>query len=245
MVDRPGRSGRGARALVAFGCAGLALALAWTVSALPSEATGLGPLVESRLEETGVESRVTAVLLAFRGYDTLFEVMVLLVAALGVRAISAAVPPHPGHVRGPALRALLRIIAPVGILLAGYIVWRGSHGAGGAFQAGAILGGAGIALALGGVRVLRLAPRRLVLALWVLGPAVFLAVGVAGLASTGSFLGVPPGRGALAIATIEATVTLSIGLALVVLLGEALPERTIVRGEGRTEAKEGRSEETP
>lgn len=237
------RSARGANAVVAAGCAAIALVLGWTVATLPSEATGLAPRVASRLEETGVSSPVTAVLLAFRGYDTLFEVMVLLVAALGVRAVTARVPPHPGHIRGAPVRALLRIIAPLGVLLAGYIVWRGSHGAGGAFQAGAILGGAGIALALGGVRVLRLAPPRLVLALWVLGPAVFLAAGIAGLLVTGVFLGVPAGRGQLVIAAIEWTVTLSIGIALVFLLGEGLPERAVERGTAgaASEAEGGRS----
>lgn len=225
MSDRAVRTARSSRPLVAVGCVALALVLGSAILGMPPDGTGLSTLVEERIDEIGVESRVTAVLLGFRGYDTLLEVMVLLVAALGVRCVSAPVPPHPAYLRGPAMRGLLRIIGPMGVVLAGYMVWRGTHGTGGAFQAGAILGGTGIALALGGRGVLRGPAPRGWAALLVLGPAVFLLTGVAGLFATGTLLEIPAGLAPAAFTVIEATAVVSIGMALVTLLGEARERR--------------------
>ncbi len=217
---RPGR-GPVTRLLAMAGCTGLAVVLASVVWPLPETGPSLAPLVETSLADTGVSSRVTAVLLAFRGYDTLLEVTVLFVAAVAIRSMSSKSAPHPAHVRGRALHALLRLIAPLAILLAAYFVWLGSHAPGGAFQAGAVLGGAGIALALGGVAVLGAVPPTAVRALAALGPGVFVGVGVGGLLADGAFLRYPPELASLTIFAIEAVLTVSIGLALLLLLGEA------------------------
>ena len=64
----------------------LGLGLAGTVIALPFPGEGLAPLVEAYLAESGVRHPVTAVLLNYRGYDTLLEIAVLQAAVLGVLA---------------------------------------------------------------------------------------------------------------------------------------------------------------
>jgi multisubunit Na+/H+ antiporter MnhB subunit len=45
-------------------------------------------LVRGALDEAGVGQPVTAVLLNLRGYDTLLELVVMLLAALGVRVLA-------------------------------------------------------------------------------------------------------------------------------------------------------------
>ena len=81
-------------AVVGFGVivAALVGVLGSVIWTLPMEATGLAGDVEEKLDQSGAKNPVTAVLLNFRGYDTLLEVTVLLLAVLGARALAAAGP---------------------------------------------------------------------------------------------------------------------------------------------------------
>lgn len=245
MAEPRGRMAAGPvlRLIAGAACVGLAIVLASAWGSLPETGSRLAGLVEERLAETGVTSRVTAVLLGFRGYDTLLEVTVLLVAAAAVRGVAAGARTEPVHIRGPAVAALLRLIAPLGILLSAYVVWRGGHAAGGAFQAAAMLGGGVIALALGGIPLLRHVRPGALRALLAFGPAAFLAVAVAGALAGGAFLRIPGRIGGATITGIEVALTLSLGLALVLLLGETLPAPRPdgiagPDGEGEEEAEE-------
>ena len=112
------------------------------VASLPNESAGLAAAVEAKLDQSGVKNPVTAVLLNFRGYDTLLELTVLLLALLGARALSKTVPGEAAQTDAaisPVLLSFLRIVAPVMVLVAGYMLWVGGHAPGGAFQAGAVL----------------------------------------------------------------------------------------------------------
>jgi multisubunit Na+/H+ antiporter MnhB subunit len=60
----------------------LAAGLGYTVLSLPDQAQGLQGAVADQLEKSGVTNPVTAVLLNFRGYDTLLEMVVLLFAVI-------------------------------------------------------------------------------------------------------------------------------------------------------------------
>lgn len=179
-------------------------------------APGLTELVDARLDEAGVAYPVTAVLLNFRGYDTLLELAVLLLALIGVWSLSPA--PHLGDEEPePALAALSRLLAPLMILVAAYLVWVGAHAPGGAFQAGSVLGAAGVLLRLSGWRLSSGAtgwPLRLVL---VLGVAVFALIGLAVIGFGQPLLGYPPGWAKPAILAIELAATLSIGAVLAAL----------------------------
>lgn len=196
-------------------CAVAAL-LIWAVVELSGE-TGDGLKVEvmARLPESGVSSPVTAVLLNFRGYDTLLELGVLLLVVVAVQHAGAnrqAVVARPGAV----LSAFMAVITPVLVVVSGYLLWRGSHAPGGAFQAGAMLGAAGILSLLvspsqfGSRREARLR------ALLVVGPLLFLSLAIAVMAG-GSLLQFHPDWAGGVILLVEAGATLSIAAALVVL----------------------------
>lgn len=183
-----------------------------------------GPLtlpdkVAEQLDASGVSHPVTAVLLNFRAWDTLLELVVLLLAVLGVRQL------QPTSGRPPELWALLRawsrILAPLSIILAGYLLWRGSHAPGGAFQAGALLAAGIVVLRLAGLLPLlqwRYWPIRAAL---LGGIALFLAVAAATLWLGDGWLNMPADRSGPLILLIEIAATLSIAVSLSLLvLGE-------------------------
>jgi multisubunit Na+/H+ antiporter MnhB subunit len=178
-----------------------------------------GPVaaVADAMAHSGVAHPVTAVLLNFRGYDTLLEMLVLLLALLGVRSLGALPPPPDAEPASPVLLELLRFLAPLLVLVAAYLLWRGSTGPGGAFQAGAVLGAAGVLWLLterprgdeGSTRLLR--------PVLALGVAAFSLAGLAFTFAEGAFLAYPPARAGGYIFAIEALATLSIAATLVVL----------------------------
>ena len=198
-------------------------ALAWVVLGLPTDSVGLRTVVASQMAVSGVEHPVTAVLLNFRGYDTLLELAVLLLAALGVWSLAPAVPPTR-EVPGMVLGNLPQRLVPLMVLMAGYLLWRGATGPGGAFQAGAVLGAAGVLLLLASWRLpahWQGWPLRLLL---VSGLAVFAGVGLALIPWSGSLLGYPPLAAGALILLVEAVATLAIGATLVALFLGGKPE---------------------
>jgi len=71
------------RLLTALLVSAVAAGLAFAVLSLPIVAMGLNVAVDERLPLSGVSHPVTAVLLNFRGYDTLLEMAVLLLVLVG------------------------------------------------------------------------------------------------------------------------------------------------------------------
>lgn len=201
--------------LIALLCGGLALALGGAMLALPEPVVRLPGQVTANLGESGVAHPVTAVLLNFRGYDTLLEVAVLLLALLGVFALShhATSRAHPAAPAHPVLQTLARLLAPLMVLVAGYLLWIGAHAPGGAFQAGAVLAAAGVLLRLAGLLPGWAHPGRLLRGGLALGLLIFLAVAVAVLPQ-GELLRYPPAVASSLILLVEAGLTLSIGLTL-------------------------------
>lgn len=197
------------------------LALADLISTLPRGA-GLAPAVAGAVEASGVDSAVTAVLLAFRGYDTLLEMAVLTAALVGVWSLGP-VPRLRVTLPGAVLLGLNRTLLPAVILIAGYLLWAGGAHPGGAFQAGAVLAAAGILLLLAGGSVpnhLRGTPVRIAVAL---GLAAFLAVGLGVMHDGRHFLAYPAaGAGGLIVA-LEAACTLSIATILAGMLAGGRP----------------------
>jgi multisubunit Na+/H+ antiporter MnhB subunit len=171
-----------------------------------------GP-VAAHLGQSGVSHPVTAVLLNYRGYDTLLEIAVLLLALLAVFAVagtSAVPPPRGAH---PVLQTLARLAAPLGVVVAVYLLWAGAFRPGGAFQAGAVLAAVAVLLHLAGLLRGWGVPGvglRLGLAA---GFAVFLSV-AAGLAVRGSLLEYPPAAAGALILLIESGLTFSLALIL-------------------------------
>ncbi|XXF76961.1 DUF4040 domain-containing protein [Myxococcaceae bacterium GXIMD 01537] len=185
------------------------------VLALPGDSEGLSREVSARLEDSGVEHPVTAVLLNFRGYDTLLEIAVLLVAVLGARTMNPRQPRlSPEDANDVLMGELFRMMTPALLLVAGYLVWVGEHGPGGAFQAGAILAGGGVVAVL----TARMHPPSLSswTARWVLltGPLLFLGVAAAPLLAGRRLLEYPPGWAGPLILVVECALTLSIAMVL-------------------------------
>lgn len=195
----------------------LALALVFLLAGAMLE---LGPVaidlrapVAAHLAESGVTHPVTAVLLNYRGYDTLLEIAVLLLALLAILAVVGEAPVSPSRAAHPVLQALARLAAPLMIVVAVYLLWAGAFRPGGAFQAGAVLAAAAVLLHLVGLLPSWSRPRlglRIGLAS---GFALFLAV-AAGLLTQGSLLQYPPAAAGVLILLIESGLTVSLALIL-------------------------------
>ena len=218
----------------------LAAGLVWVVLSLPAASVRLQPLVNARLVDSGVHSPVTAVLLNFRGYDTLLEIGVLLLAAMACMALRQGRPPGPLLMiapPGPVLAAMTRLVVPLMVLTSGYLLWAGEHAPGGAFQAGAVLAAAGVLLLLGGKLNVRLgAPWRMRVAL-ASGFAFFLALALATLGMGGKLLEYPQNGAGPLIVALESLLTLSIAVTLVALFASNPPAGSpMVPPEGEEDA---------
>lgn len=120
--------------------------LLFTFWQIPAASPSLIPaLVNDNLPQSGVSHPVTAVLLNFRAWDTLLELVVLLLALLGAQQSAVALPITKGWSLSVSWSKQL---SPLLILLTGYLLWRGAAAPGGAFQAGALLASGAVVLRL-------------------------------------------------------------------------------------------------
>ena len=95
---------------------GFAVVLLRALWALPAVPLHLGDAVAGKMDQSGVSHPLTAVLLNFRGYDTLLEIGVLLMAGLAALAVSgkADATPRAELLDRPAvLLGLMRVLVPV------------------------------------------------------------------------------------------------------------------------------------
>jgi multisubunit Na+/H+ antiporter MnhB subunit len=212
------------RLAIAALCILVALALAGVVLMLPDHGPSLAPQSMQNLPETGLGNPVTAVLIAYRAFDTMLEKVVLVLAVVGVWSLAADRDwgGAPGEARAerpePTLAFLAQVLAPLGILVGVHIFWVGADEPGGAFQGGAILAAMWII-----VMMARLTEAPSTRAFWlrlaiVAGPVVFLIAGVAGAIFAGGFFAYPPGFAKPVILFIEAFMVLSIAVALPMLV---------------------------
>ena len=219
-----------ARGLTAAAAVSLAAILAWSVWTLPPYPDRVQKLVSENMAVSGVDNPVTAVLLNFRGYDTLLEIGVLLLALVSVLSVGPFSAPLSDREPRPILMLLLRLLLPFIILLSGYILWIGKYSPGGAFQAGAVLAGGGILYVTATDRRIGLATG-IVRPLLAAGLLVFLLVALATLISREQFLAYPGAFAATLILVIETAATVSIGAILILLFvgadpAEAYPDKS-------------------
>lgn len=169
--------------------------------------------VAANMTASGVEHPVTAVLLNFRGYDTLLEIAVLLLALIVILGCGIDPASDRPHAVNPVLQTLARLAAPLMIVVAVYLLWAGAFRPGGAFQAGAVLAAAAVLLHLTGQMPSWQEPARNLR--WGLsaGFLLFLAV-AAGLLFQGALLQYPPAWAGILILLIESGLTISLGLIL-------------------------------
>lgn len=206
-----------AGSLLAAVLAGLLLAAFIPVWSGDAASPPLPAMVDNHLADSGVSHPVTAVLLNFRAWDTLLELAVVLVAFLGVRPLYPAVA--PAHlVPWSLVLDWSRTLAPL-LLLAGiYLLWRGSHAPGGAFQAGTLLAAGAIVLRLSQALPPLRWSHRITRVCITGGVAVFLAVAAAGMLAGEGWLSYPPSLSKPIIIAVEAIATVSIALGLTLLV---------------------------
>ena len=200
--------------LIAAALAVIGINLAWVYldGAMSQTGARLADLALARVPESGVSNPVTAVLLNFRAYDTLLELAVLLAAVLGIWSTGPAVPGF--RPAGPVLRSLTVSVVPLLVVFAGYMLWVGAHAPGGAFQAGALLGAAGVILRLSGRPNAGLPPLPWLRVGVVLGVVAFTSTALVLMAVGAGFLTFPLAVAKWLILSIEAAATLAIGAAL-------------------------------
>ncbi len=217
------------RVLLAIAIVALGTSLIYAILSAGKAPPDLAAQVAEKLDLSGVGNPVTAVLLNFRSYDTLLEVAVLLVVAVAImppRLSSSAGKrflfvndTHNPHVPDPILLNLLKWLVPLAILLGGYLLWTGAYSPGGAFQAAAVIAGAGVALSLGGrhkfaweISGVRLASS--------LGLLVFVTVAATNAFITGTTLQYPIDHASTLILLVETFTTVSIATILLLLFAQ-------------------------
>jgi multisubunit Na+/H+ antiporter MnhB subunit len=202
---------------------GVTAALAAAIVMLPRSGAGYDALVAADLDRSGVKNPVTAVLLNFRAFDTLLEIVVLL-AALVAAILIGARQTYRIESLGPLLPPFARLVVPLSILIAAFLLWLGTSRPGGAFQAGSVLAG-GLSVLLMG-RLYRPRPSQATALRWLanVGLIVFAGASVATLALSGGLIAFPAEQAIVWIVAIEAALTVSIGVLLAALFHGGLPK---------------------
>jgi multisubunit Na+/H+ antiporter MnhB subunit len=200
--------------------AGLAAVVLLPVEPPPT----LAPKVATHMGELGLGNPITVVLLAYRALDTLLEKVVLVLALIGVWALTpnAFWGGAPASLRAQqasgALTFLGQVLPPIGVVIGVYLVWNGADRPGGTFQGGTVLAAMWLLVMMADLREppgIRMRKLRLLI---VLGPVVFLVAGFAGFWIADGFLSYPPGLAKPIIVIVEAALALSIAVILGMLV---------------------------
>lgn len=216
--------GGGVKLVAALAATGVTVALAFTVLALPDPPVSLGREVAANLAATGVGNPITAVLMAFRALDTLLEAVVVLLALLGVWSLSPdgvwGGRPGPRYNADPhgVLAFIARVLPPIGVIVGIYIFWVGADHPGGKFQGATIVAAMWLVALVAGLVDTPAIGRRALRAWLVLGPAVFLVIGVIGALRAGAFLAYPESMAKPMILAIEFALMPSLALTLALIM---------------------------
>jgi multisubunit Na+/H+ antiporter MnhB subunit len=224
------RTGLPTRLAAGLMCALITAGLATAILSPPEAIPTLAPMVMENLAQSGLGNPVAGVLFVYRALDTLLEKVVLILALLGVWSL--APDSMWGGIPGLRLYAqsnstltfLAQLLPPVGIVVAIYMCWVGAKEPGGAFQGGTVLAAMWLLVMIAGLTRVPSIGERWLRLLLVVGPVIFLAIGLAGMMLANAFLAYPAGYAKPLIVAVEFALTLSIGVALG-LLAAGPPER--------------------
>jgi uncharacterized MnhB-related membrane protein len=224
------------RLLIGLLCLGVTAALAAVVLGLPSPAPNLVAAVAEHQAATELGNPVAAVLIAFRAVDTMLESVVLALAvivlwslgadrawgarprALELGAPNAAPNSEPNSEPGSALVLLGQLLPPLGLVVGVHLFWTGADHPGGPFQGGAVLAAMAALIWLARLGQPPPVTDRLTRLGLVVGPLLFLLIGLAGVVAADAFLGYPEALTKPLILLIEAAKTLSVAVALALLV---------------------------
>ena len=198
-------------------CGLITLGLVVALMGAPATGPGFDALVAEAMPQSGVEHPVTGVLLNFRAYDTLMEVVVLLAAVVAVWQIERGLSEAPAPVMGEVWQGFARLALPAIVVVGTYLLWVGAEAPGGAFQGGAVLAAVGLLLLLTRAYVPQPAHRGIARGAFVLGTAAFALVAL--LVASGGRVAFeyPLEHAKTMILLIEGVVTLSIAVTLAAL----------------------------
>lgn len=147
---------------------------------------------EHTAQDIGAANIVTAIIVTYRGLDTLGEVTVLFLTAAIVGLVlergsrQAAVPDRDLPPPGELLSTGTRLLVPLILLLGAYVFTNGHLTPGGGFQGGAILASAMLLVLL--TAPLARFSHRMITAVESTAGLVFLGLGLLGIALAGGFL---------------------------------------------------------
>jgi len=170
----------------------LAVGISLSLTKIPfgSSETKIGRhYIDKGVEETGAVNIVTSVVVNYRGFDTLGEVTVLFIAAIGLGVVLSTSRKKATREITPASLVLstgCRVLFPLILVFGSYIFIHGHLTPGGGFQGGAIIA-SGFLLIYLGCRERRISRVASNLA-ESLGGLVFVIIGLLGLAFGGYFL---------------------------------------------------------
>jgi len=145
--------------------------------------------INEGVKETGSANIVTSVVVSYRGFDTLGEVTVLFIAAIGLGAVLTNTTKKEARKIEPASLILYtgcRLLFPLILVFGSYIFVHGHLTPGGGFQGGAIIASGFLLIYLGcrERRISRVASN----VAESLGGLVFVLIGLLGLVFGGYFL---------------------------------------------------------
>ncbi len=184
---------------------------------------GLASSAAGAIGESGVRHPVTAVLLNFRVYDTWLETGVLVLAVLGAFAAAGdrGAPVSAAAEGDEVTDALLSVMIPAMVLVAGLLLWLGTWAPGGAFQAGAVIGSAGVVLLLLSRWTTATVPSLTFRLLLASGFAAFLAAALLPIVFARSMLEYRGAVASVVILIVEIAVTITVATALALLFAAA------------------------
>ncbi|MCG8429355.1 MAG: Na(+)/H(+) antiporter subunit B [Chromatiales bacterium] len=146
---------------------------------------------ENTAKDLGATNIVTAIIVTYRGLDTLGEVTVLFLAAavVGLVLANSKVADANAHNRAPVGELLAtgsRALVPLILLLGAYVFVNGHLTPGGGFQGGAIVASAMLLLLL--ANPVRRFSHRLIAVIESFSGLTYVLLGIAGLFWAGGFL---------------------------------------------------------
>ena len=174
--------------LLAIVAVGIGLSLAKIPFGTPKTKVGRHYINEG-VKETGATNTVTSVVVSYRGFDTLGEVTVLFIAAIGLGAVLSNIGKKTAGKIQPASMVLstgCRVLFPLILVFGSYIFIYGHLTPGGGFQGGAIIA-SGFLLIYLGCRERRISQKASKVT-ESLGGLVFVVIGLLGLVFGGYFL---------------------------------------------------------
>ena len=135
-----------------------AAAVIWAPDMLPAVGDSESPVnsylstyyIENSLKDTGAQNMVTAVLADYRGFDTLFETCVMFLAGITALMVLSSTSKidksqkegqgqYKASFSGTVLDTAFRVVVPIIVIYAFYVLAHGETSLGGGFQAGALL----------------------------------------------------------------------------------------------------------